>query len=280
MLSVIVQWDSCLSNAFFVTNGVRQGGILSPMLFNIYIDGLSDILNKSTIGGSIGGNRINHMLYADDLSIVSLSSAGLQQLLVQCDDYCKKHSITFNVSKSVCILFKSEVNKKCDDTDMFLSGKAIDFVQETKYLGVILNSQLKTSVDVSRQTRKFYAQANMLLRNFRYCSDDVKCMLFRSFCTNMYCCPLWFNSTSSSIKKLKASYNGVLRRLLLIVKPYSASEMFVTHGIPPFFELLRKCIYSFKERIDHSSNKIIKACLSPIVFIHSPIRQWWRSVLY
>ena len=47
--------------------------------------------------------------------------------------------------------------------------------------------------------------------------------------------PLWFNSTSSNIKKLKASYNGGLRRLLLIVKPYSASEMFVTHGIPSFF---------------------------------------------
>ena len=30
----------------------------------------------------------------------------------------------------------------------------------------------------------------MLLRNFRYCSVDVKCMLFRSYCTNMYCCPL------------------------------------------------------------------------------------------
>ena len=61
---------------------------------------------------------------------------------------------------------------------MFLSGKAIDCVQETKYLGVILNSQLKTLVDVSRQTRKFYAQGTMLLRNIRYCSDDVKCMLF------------------------------------------------------------------------------------------------------
>ena len=94
---------------------------------------------------------------------------------------------------------------------------------------------MKTSIDVSRQTRKFYAQANMLLRNFRYCSNEVKCSLFKSFCTNMYCCPLWFNSTSSSVKKLKCSYNSVLRRLLCIRMPYSASAMFVTHGIPSFY---------------------------------------------
>ena len=131
----------------------------------------------------------------------------------------------------------------------------------------MLNSQLKTSIDVSRQTRKFYAQANMLLRNFRYCSVDVKCMLFRSYYTDMYCCPLWFNSTSS-----------VLKRLLLIVKPYSAGEMFVTHNIPSLYQLLRKWIYSFRQRISHSANTIMKACLSPIVFIHFPIRQWWRSV--
>ena len=76
---------------------------LSSMLFNIYIDGLSDILNNSTVGGSIGEIRVNHMLYADDLCIISLSSAYLQQLLAQCDDYWRKHSITINVSKSVCM---------------------------------------------------------------------------------------------------------------------------------------------------------------------------------
>ena len=129
---------------------------------------------------------------------------------------------------------------------------------------------MKTSIDVSRQTRKFYAQANMLLRNFRYCtcSNEVYCSLFKSFGTNMYCCPLWFNFTSSSVKKLKCN---VLRRLLCIRMPYSASAMFVTHGIPSFYELLSKCIYNFSERISSSSNSIIKACLSPIIYIFSPI---------
>ena len=275
-----VRWGYSISNVFNVTNGVRQGGILSPKLFNIYIDGLSNILNNSLIGGSLGGKRINHMLYADDLCIVSLSSAGLQKLLSICDEYCASHSITFNVKKSVCMFFKCTVNKHCDNSTVFLSGNQINFVQEVKYLGVLLNPSMKTSIDVSRQTRKFYAQANMLLRNFRYCSNEVKCSLFKSFRTNMYCCPLWFNSTSSSVKKLKCSYNSVLRRLLCIRMPYSASAMFVTHGIPSFYELLRKCIYNFSERISSSSNSIIKACLSPIIFIFSPIRRWWRSVLF
>ena len=101
-----VRWGYSISNDFNVTNGVRQCGISSPNLSNIYIDGLSNILNNSLIGGSLGGKRINHMLYADDLCIVSLSSAGLQKLLSIYDEYCARHSITFNVKKSVCMFFK------------------------------------------------------------------------------------------------------------------------------------------------------------------------------
>ena len=64
-----------------------------------------------------------------------------------------------------------------------------------------------------------------------------------------------------------------LRRLLLIKKPYSASTMFVTHGIPSFFELLRKCIYNFSQRISLSPNSIIVACLAPSVLFYSLTRQ-------
>ena len=48
-------------------------------------------------------------------------------------------------------------------------------------------------------------------------------------------------------------------------KTYSASTMFVTHGIPSFFELLRKCIINFSQRISLSYNSIITACMTPTV---------------
>ena len=85
------------------------------------------------------------------------------------------------------------------------------------------------------------------------------------------------NSTKSS---LITSYNSVVRRLLCISKPYSDSNMFVSRGIPSFAELLRKSIYRFKNRIELSSNSIITACLSPLIYVSSPISKWWSSVLY
>ena len=53
-----VRWGCSISKGFNVTNGVRQGGVLSPKLFNVYIDGLSNILNNCTTGGFLGGKRI------------------------------------------------------------------------------------------------------------------------------------------------------------------------------------------------------------------------------
>ena len=85
----------------------------------------------------------------------------------------------------------------------------------------MIHSSMKTTIDVARQIRKFYLQGNLLLRNFRHCSDQVKCVLFQTYCTYLYCCQLWFNSAKSSLKKSSTGYNSVLRRLLWICKAYS-----------------------------------------------------------
>ena len=73
-----IRWGNTFSTPFCVSNGVKQCGIISPVLFNVYMDDLSCVLNRSNIGGCIGGEIFNHLSYADDLGLICLSSAGMQ----------------------------------------------------------------------------------------------------------------------------------------------------------------------------------------------------------
>ena len=125
----------------------------------------------------------------------------------------------------------------------FLAGMKIPIVTHCKYLGVIM-SEHNSDNDLKRQMRKFYANANMLIRKFSKCSVNVKCYLFKTYCSTMDCSALWFNSTQTALTQLKITYNNSLRRLLGLPKYNSASEMIVNLGILSFGELLRKFVFS------------------------------------
>ena len=57
-------------------NGIRQGSILSPHLFNVYVDGLNHSLNGSRIGCHIANEAMNNFSYADDLVLLAPSTSG------------------------------------------------------------------------------------------------------------------------------------------------------------------------------------------------------------
>ena len=92
--------------SYIADDRVQQGGILSPMLFNVYMDDFSIKLNQSGIGGVIGGHLTNHLCYADDLCLIRLSSAGMQKVLDMCSTYATEHLLTYNGSKSYSLCFQ------------------------------------------------------------------------------------------------------------------------------------------------------------------------------
>ena len=95
-----IRWGNAISPSFTVSNYVKQCGIISPIPFNVHMDGLS-----SNIGGQIGHTFLNHLCYADDLCLISLSSAGMQKLLNLCSKYAVDHSLTYNAKKSCSLCF-------------------------------------------------------------------------------------------------------------------------------------------------------------------------------
>ena len=92
---------------FKVSTGVRQGWVLSPKLFAIYIDDLSQDIALCKSGCFINEQCMNHVMYADDicLLLVAPSAIGLQRLLDVCFDFSKRNDIMFNPIKSICVVF-------------------------------------------------------------------------------------------------------------------------------------------------------------------------------
>ena len=101
-----IKWSQSTSSFFTVSNGVRQGGILSPRLFGVYVDDISKHLHDAKSGCFIGHQCINRVMYADDICLLIPSALGLQKLLEMCHGFSQGNNNIFNSLKSVYVVFR------------------------------------------------------------------------------------------------------------------------------------------------------------------------------
>ena len=127
--------------------------------------------------------------------------------------------------------------------------------------------------------RKGYANANLFLRKFVKCSPGVKCYVFKTYCCNSYCTPFWYDSTKAAIKNLKVAYKNSLPKLLGLPSHNNASGMFVNLNIPSFGELLRKYVYSSRNRLETSDNINIHGIYLSQFLLQFDIWVWWHENL-
>ena len=186
----------------------------------------------------------------------------------------------FNADKTCCVLFQSNSLRLSSIPNIYLNGSVLKFVDSFKYLGVFLCASGKDNEDIQRQIRAFYIQANTLMRKFYNCSYHVKIMLFNSYCSTMYCSPMWTIFNKSSIDKLRIGYNNAFRRLFGYARDCSASNMFVSNRVNTFDSLWRKQIFSCRSRLETSLNSLVKCIHNSDVYYLSLIQKHWRQLLY
>ena len=93
-----VKWDGSLSKSFSITNGVKQGAVLSAVLFCVYIDDLIKKLRKEGNGCWVNGEFVGIIVYADDIVLLSPTLDGLQQMIESCSAYAKCHNLSFSTN--------------------------------------------------------------------------------------------------------------------------------------------------------------------------------------
>ena len=124
---------------FGVEVGVRQGCVLSPLLFSIYINVLAKEINGSGIGIEVLGRKVAILLYADDIVLISGSAEGLKRGMAIATSWGRKWQCTFNRGKSEVVVYGS---RKERDGEWSLGGGRVEQVGSYKYLGLDLKGNL------------------------------------------------------------------------------------------------------------------------------------------
>jgi len=257
---VCVRWRNALSSSFTVGNGTKQGGILSPCLFNCYLRDLIIAILSTKVGCNIGGLFVNILAYADDVVLLAPSWSALQLLINMLADCALTIDMLCNTDKTVCMIFPPKDKRKVV-TSVFpcfkMNNLDLKYVDEFKYLGHIISNNERDDNDVLREVRAMFTRTNILARRFSSCSVSVKTVLFRSYCICFYGMELWKCYNLSTVNRLRSCYIKCMKLFFKYSKYYSVTDMLTELRLPSFDTLIYNSRLNIARQVQSSHNSII-----------------------
>ena len=208
-----VRFGTAMSSHFSIRNGVKQGGVLSLILITVYIDKLIIQLRKFNIGCKIVNSFLGVFGYADDLTLLCPSLAGLKQMLNVCEDYAKEYNILFNASKL-------HFGKNYLDAQHVLhmsNGSKIDYVKQCVHLGTIVYSDISIRND-NNAVHDLFMRTNNLMADFSNAHSSTLSVLYNSYCMNVYGSQLWCFNDYKSVERFYIAWRKTIRRIWRIDK--------------------------------------------------------------
>lgn len=253
---VRIKWSDSISDPFTVKNGVKQGGVLSPTLFNVYVDSMLDRLTARNIGCHIQGRFCGAVSYADDLTLLAPTLHALQLMLNEIEAVALDLDVKFNGSKSQLVSYNRHGHIH---TSVPCMGEVINSIPNAIHLGNPVGIEAD-SLRVKRSIRDMIIQCNCLCTLFPHVNIDVKYRLFKSYCMPLYGCQLW-RLNSSNINLIHVCWRKCLRRLLNLPQRTHCNLIHVIcQDVPFIFQILNR-FAKFVRSLSKSVNLCTRLCL-------------------
>ena len=235
-----VRWNGSLSEAFSIMNGVKQGAVLSAILFCIYIDDLIKELRRNRDGCWMKNVFVGITVYADDIVLLSPFIDGLQNMINTCSRYAKIHNLTFSThenptkSKTTCVAF---LPKKRNLKSLNLNGKPLPWVESVKHLCTTITSTntggCSLDQDLIEKRARYIAKNKELRQAFHYAHPKTKVWINNVYNTSFYGAPLW-DKSSRNFERLEKTWNVSIRMMLSLPRNthrYFLEPLSETHHI-------------------------------------------------
>ena len=255
------QWRGSYSDYFDVLTGTKQGGVISPRIFTMYMDELIARLRKRGIGCHIIDLFVACILYADDLCLVAPTRGALQEMLDICQEYCTEFCLSFNVKKSKVMLFGKVKSNVINP--LTLNGKKLDFVPEWRYLGVTVVAGNNLSFSIRPALASFYRAVNCVLSALHKPNELVLMNLLYSNCV-----PILSNAaevvelSTSELRDCNTAINNTIRRIYSYQRWESTRCLRTSLGFPSIYEIFSRRSQNFLKGNLNSRNDITKQSTS------------------
>ena len=250
-LTSVVKWNGFYSQAFKVLSGVRQGGVLSPRLFAIYMDELLVKLRKARVGCHIMSTFLAALVYADDIVLLAPTRSALQFLLNIAENYAKEWCIVYNPLKTKVMKFGKSLTLR----PLRMYEKDLGFVDQYKYLGVNVVSDRSFKVNSTLPLIKFRSCVNTIINVNARPSEHVLLKLLYSNCVPIltYACEVTCFS-SGIINEMNVSLNDAIRKIFSYDRWESTRFLRTSFGYPSITEIFEDRHQSFMIGITHTRN--------------------------
>ena len=139
-----VKSNNMLSDHFTCSVGVRQGDPLSPNLFKIFVNDISQYIDVSSKPLELNGMSVNYLLYADDIVLLAKDETELQKSVKGIESFCRDWGLTVNTDKSKVLVFNRP--GKLVKTNILYNNTTLENVCNYKYLGLLFNSSGKFEI--------------------------------------------------------------------------------------------------------------------------------------
>ena len=259
--SVNVRWNNEFSDKFGLSNGVKQGMILSALLYCIYMSGLFDKLKERRTGCWVNTDYLGILGYSDDNMLLSPSLEGLQEMLITCEEYAKDHNLKFSTnpvaskSKTRCIAFlKSERNLR----KMKLCGNDLPWESSGKHLGNKVENKIDgMRKDLLEKRAKYIDKNNELCQEFHFAHPRSKLQMNQIFNSHFSGSSLWDLFIPEAVQ-LENSYNVSFRIMFDLPRETHKYLVEPVSGSIHLKKVLVKRFLSFTDSIKSSKKIALK----------------------